>query len=280
MHRSFASSLSYLSIYTFYLKGNIFLGYVFGFPFLDPEIIPVTDNQVRLYKFVYPPNLPHPTLAVIGLIQPHGPLFPLSELQGRWVTSLLAKKCFLPSRSCMEEDIDKKNKWLAKRYFRSPKHTLQVMCVPYADELGAMIGAKPKIFQFLFTDPKLALVSYFGSYTPYNFRLNDPKTHKQARENVMSAHSRIIAPTHTRQTEPGVRHKWLAVLYKILCGFLLGLLFTFVLTKSGLRDHLNHSTNLFFVTSFYLSFALLYYLFSCFLHMICDIYTDYRPLLT
>lgn len=162
--------------------------------------------------------------------------------------------------------------------FRSPKHTLQVYCVPYADEIASLIGAKPNLFRLFFSDPKLALVSYFGSYTPYNFRLNDPKTHKTARENIMTSYGRIIAPTRTRRCEPGVRFKFMSAFYKSLACFLFAILLTMVFTKSGFRHYLNNSTNLVFISVFYFSFMLFYFLMCCLFHLIFDVYTDYRPL--
>lgn len=58
-------------------------GYVFGFPFLDKEITEVKNNEVTLYKYMFPPDLEHPTLAVIGCIQPLGAIMPIAELQCR-----------------------------------------------------------------------------------------------------------------------------------------------------------------------------------------------------
>ncbi|KAL7984725.1 hypothetical protein Chor_003295 [Crotalus horridus] len=61
-------------------------GYSIAFPFLDKSVLEVEDNRVSLYKHVFPPHLEKPTLAVIGLIQPLGPIMPTSELQARWAT--------------------------------------------------------------------------------------------------------------------------------------------------------------------------------------------------
>ena len=58
-------------------------GYVFGFPFLDKEITEVKNNEVTLYKYMFPPDLEHQTLAIVGCIQPLGALMPISELQCR-----------------------------------------------------------------------------------------------------------------------------------------------------------------------------------------------------
>ena len=61
-------------------------GYVFGFPYLEKDVIKVQNNFVDLYKNVFPPNLSCPTLAVIGCIQPLGALNPIAEMQARWAT--------------------------------------------------------------------------------------------------------------------------------------------------------------------------------------------------
>ena len=61
-------------------------GYIFGFPFIDEDIIKVEKNRVRLFKYVFPPEVQPATLAIIGCFQPVGALMPLSEIQCRWAT--------------------------------------------------------------------------------------------------------------------------------------------------------------------------------------------------
>ena len=61
-------------------------GYYIGFPYLDKSITEVKNNMVDLYKFVFPPNLSKPTLAIIGCVQPLGSITPIAELQCRVVT--------------------------------------------------------------------------------------------------------------------------------------------------------------------------------------------------
>ncbi|KFQ47403.1 Dimethylaniline monooxygenase [N-oxide-forming] 5, partial [Nestor notabilis] len=62
-------------------------GYSFSFPFLQ-GCVKVVENQIPLYKFMFPPDLEKPTLAFIGLIQPLGAIMPISELQCRWATRI------------------------------------------------------------------------------------------------------------------------------------------------------------------------------------------------
>ncbi|KAF7640698.1 hypothetical protein LDENG_00022160, partial [Lucifuga dentata] len=61
-------------------------GYTFSFPFLASHVLSVSGNKVSLYENVFPPELDHPTLAVIGLVQPLGAIMPVSEMQARWAT--------------------------------------------------------------------------------------------------------------------------------------------------------------------------------------------------
>lgn len=52
-------------------------GYDTEFAFLDSDIIDPKQNEVRLYKYVYHPELSHPeTLGFIGLVQVFGPAIP------------------------------------------------------------------------------------------------------------------------------------------------------------------------------------------------------------
>ncbi|XP_053101621.1 flavin-containing monooxygenase 5-like isoform X2 [Hemicordylus capensis] len=67
-------------------------GYSFSFPFLGNNVR-VTENQISLYKFVFPPHLEKPTLAIIGLIQPLGAIMPIAELQIRWATHVFKGMC-------------------------------------------------------------------------------------------------------------------------------------------------------------------------------------------
>lgn len=101
-------------------------GYKIGFKFVDQSILSVTDNKVDLYRYVFPPSLAKPTLAVLGCIQPWGAIFPLSELQARWATQVFCGKKSLPPESTMMEDIKKKRLKMQQRYYASNRHTIQV----------------------------------------------------------------------------------------------------------------------------------------------------------
>lgn len=69
-------------------------GYVFGFPFLE-KLVDVKDNEVKLYKYMFPPNLKRQTLAIIGCFQPLGAIMPMSEMQCRLAARVFKVKHIL-----------------------------------------------------------------------------------------------------------------------------------------------------------------------------------------
>ncbi|XP_062989330.1 flavin-containing monooxygenase 5-like isoform X2 [Elgaria multicarinata webbii] len=172
-------------------------GYSFSFPFLG-NCVRVIDNQTPLYKFVFPPHLEKPTLAIIGLVQPLGAIMPIAELQGRWATRVFKGLSKLPSTCEMMSEITMSKASMAKRYVKSQRHTIQVDYITYMDELASLIGAKPNIWSLFLTDPKLAWEVVFGPCTPYQYRLRGPRKWNRAREAILTQHDRILKPMRTR----------------------------------------------------------------------------------
>lgn len=109
-------------------------GYSFGFPYLEEGIIPVHENRVNLYKYMYPPELSHPSLIVVGLIQPLGAIMPISELQCRLACDILSGRSKIPPAAEMKADIEKKRDAMSQKYVESRRHTIQVDyiqdCIP------------------------------------------------------------------------------------------------------------------------------------------------------
>ena len=100
-------------------------GYKIGFGFVDQSIITVNSNDVLLYKYVFPPQLTNPTIAVLGCVQPWGGIIPLAELQARWATRVFKGVSKLPSREDMMKEIEQKRQDMRKRYYASTRHTIQ-----------------------------------------------------------------------------------------------------------------------------------------------------------
>lgn len=176
-------------------------GYKVDFPFIDQSLVPVVDNKVDLYKYVFSPNLqPHAhTLGFVALAQPIGALFPIAELHSRWFALCMSGKLKLPSRDKMMKDVMAKHKYLESRYYGGPRNTLQVDWVNYMDELAELVGCKPRVYKYMFTDPRLWWNLTFGPCYPYQYRLEGPHAWKQARKAILEAPKRIKAPLYTRE---------------------------------------------------------------------------------
>uniref|UniRef100_A0A3B4FI44 Flavin-containing monooxygenase n=1 Tax=Pundamilia nyererei TaxID=303518 RepID=A0A3B4FI44_9CICH len=184
-------------------------GYQFSFPFLASQVVSVSNNKASLYKYVFPPELEHPTLAIIGLVQPLGSIMAISKLQARWATRVF--KCIkLPSLVVMLKDIQWKQAAMAQ-YVTSQRHTIQVDYVSYMDEVAELVGVQPNIPRMLLTDPKLGMNVLFGPCTPYQYRLRGPGKWAGARQAILTQRERVTQPMQTRQCDepkPRRSYKW------------------------------------------------------------------------
>ncbi|XP_043076184.1 dimethylaniline monooxygenase [N-oxide-forming] 5 [Puntigrus tetrazona] len=201
-------------------------GYTFSFPFLSSHVIPVSNNKVSLYKYVYPPELERPTLAVIGLIQPLGAIMPISEMQARWATRVFKGLCKLPPMSAMMKDVKAKEETMARRYVAAQRHTIQVDYIPYMDELAKQVGVRPSILKLFVTDPRLALNVIFGPCTPYQFRLHGPGRWEGARQAILTQWDRVSKPLKTRCTpEPQSQRSSHSLIFSVSVAALLSALY-------------------------------------------------------
>ncbi|XP_025043403.2 flavin-containing monooxygenase 5-like [Pelodiscus sinensis] len=180
-------------------------GYSFSFPFLQ-DCVKVVENQVSLYKFIFPPHLEKPTLAFIGLVQPLGAIMPIAELQSRLATQVFKGHIRLPPESDMVADITQKTEEMAKRYVKSQRHTIQVDYIEYMDEVACLAGVQPKLLSLFLTDPKLAMEVFFGPCTPYQYRLRGPGKWDGARNAILSQRERVIKPLKTRAVGECTQH--------------------------------------------------------------------------
>ena len=156
---------------------------------------------MNLYKYVWPVNLPHATLAVIGLLQPYGSISPLSELQSRWAARVFAGAVRLPPLPAQLADIDAKRAAMRARYVSSQRHTLQCDFIDMMDDLAVEIDVKPDLRRVLLADPLLWMQLVFGPTYSYVYRLRGPHKWDGARDAIVTARERIIAPVHNRRVE-------------------------------------------------------------------------------
>ncbi|KAK2084764.1 putative dimethylaniline monooxygenase [N-oxide-forming] 6 [Saguinus oedipus] len=65
-------------------------GYDYSYPFLDETIIKSINNEVTLFKGIFPRLMEKPTLAVIGFVQSLGAAIPTADLQACWAAKVFA----------------------------------------------------------------------------------------------------------------------------------------------------------------------------------------------
>ncbi|XP_076333899.1 flavin-containing monooxygenase 5-like [Tachypleus tridentatus] len=205
-------------------------GYKFQFPFIDQQILSTENNHVDLYKYVIPYKLKHPSLAFIALAQPVGALFPIGEIQARWFALLMSEKTKLPPLGDMTADIKRKREDMAKRYYESPRNTVQIDWIPYMDEVSSLINAKPKLLPLLLTDPGLFWNCIFGPCLPYQYRLNGPHPWPDAKKTIMTYEDRVRCALKTRHSSRTKEIMQSSGFLKLLMSFVFLILLAFVLS--------------------------------------------------
>ncbi|CAJ0960378.1 unnamed protein product, partial [Mesorhabditis belari] len=177
-------------------------GYNFDFDFIEEgKVVPVSDNQTRLWRRIFPPDLKYNTLAMIGVIDPLGPTITCSEAQTRVVAHFWANQIDLPSESEMQKEIDRDKAATKARFKCSDRRaSLQIDHIWYFDQLASMIGALPDLGPVNFwRDPQLALALYFGPVTSHHYRLKGPNPWKDARKQILGTYDRVHYGMNTRE---------------------------------------------------------------------------------
>ncbi|KAK2175479.1 hypothetical protein NP493_729g01004 [Ridgeia piscesae] len=81
------------------------------------------------------------------------------------------------------------------------RHTMEVLWLPYLDELAREIGCRPNLARLMLIDPTLAMSCYFGPAAAYQFRLEGPGKWTEARETVLTTWERIYYPLNKKRAE-------------------------------------------------------------------------------
>ena len=97
-------------------------GYKISFPFLDDQDLDYSEGDVDLYlKMVHPK---YPSLAIIGLLQPQGCIWPLSDTQAQLYANYIVGNYKFPSD--MKERITKDISETNRKYLNTPRHNTEV----------------------------------------------------------------------------------------------------------------------------------------------------------
>jgi cation diffusion facilitator CzcD-associated flavoprotein CzcO len=107
-------------------------GYKISFPFFDRAFINWEEAiEVPLFMRIFHPD--HPSLFFIGLIQPQGCIWPLTDLQSRLLGQLLTNKIKLP-QNWRERAIAEAKYW-QRQFIARPRHSIEVHYRPYMKQL-------------------------------------------------------------------------------------------------------------------------------------------------
>jgi dimethylaniline monooxygenase (N-oxide forming) len=106
-------------------------GYDIKFPFFEPALLDVRDNELQLFERVVHPEMTN--LLFLGLVQPLCAIMPLAEVQAKWLATLLAGEYALPPADEMRRRTTEDYRRALGGYLKSSRHTIQVRdCAMYA----------------------------------------------------------------------------------------------------------------------------------------------------
>ncbi|KAH9373680.1 hypothetical protein HPB48_018675 [Haemaphysalis longicornis] len=97
----------------------------------------------------------------------------------------------------MYQEICRRQDFTRRRYVNSPRHAIQVDWISYMDELASMIGARPQMLKYFFTDNRL-FRALLGPAVPYQYRLEGPHRWPGARQAILDSRARMLYPLNDR----------------------------------------------------------------------------------
>jgi len=160
-------------------------GYDFELPFLS-GVLKFEDGFNRLYKYMWPTNAKDlPPLAIIGLVQPIGSLFPAIELQARYAALVFSGTFGLPSRDFMEKDVKENERVQREKYIDRPRHKLECDGFVFQESLAELIGCN---YDFL-SNWKICSYLLFGPLVSYRFRLQGRDKWSGATQAIIDANT-------------------------------------------------------------------------------------------
>jgi len=160
-------------------------GYTLNFPFLDETVIKPIGDTIDLYQHIFPSDVPN--LAFIGLCIVTGPLFPVAEMQARWVARVLAGKVSLPAPAAMRRQIQEQKRAAT----RLGAHPLRVQLLDYMDALAKQIGVLPRLLRH----PRLIVPLLAGPLVAAQYRLDGPGQWEHAAVHIRKVSTPGRAPS-------------------------------------------------------------------------------------
>ena len=106
-------------------------GYKIKFPFFDEANINYEKNEIDLYNFCFHPK--YKNLMFVGLLQPLGCIWPLSDLQSQQIVKYLRNEWTLPDD--FEKAVFNQQNNMPFDFIDTPRHKLEVDFHDFANHL-------------------------------------------------------------------------------------------------------------------------------------------------
>ncbi|MFQ5448251.1 MAG: flavin-containing monooxygenase [Saprospiraceae bacterium] len=111
-------------------------GYKISFPFFDKKLINWEDaGRIPLYLRMCHPA--HPALFFIGLLQPQGCVWPLSDIQAKLVANVIAGRTKLPPN--LAELAEREADDIARQFLAAKRHSLEVHYQPFFNKIKRLV---------------------------------------------------------------------------------------------------------------------------------------------
>ena len=121
-------------------------GYKIATPFFAPDFIDYSDaDEVPLYLRMFHPK--HPSLQFIGLVQPQGAVWPISDRQAKIAANYIMGRIPFPD-NC-EALAQKESRQIKEKFLHRKRHSVEVDYHEFMKALNKQIPADaPKQFSF------------------------------------------------------------------------------------------------------------------------------------
>ncbi len=107
-------------------------GYKIATPFFEKAFVDYSEaDRVPLYLRMFHPR--HKNLIFIGLVQPQGAVWPLSDAQARLAAKYIKGQFELPEN--LEQLAEKDSDFIDQEFVKAKRHTIEVHYLPYLKKL-------------------------------------------------------------------------------------------------------------------------------------------------
>ncbi|XP_041372680.1 dimethylaniline monooxygenase [N-oxide-forming] 2-like [Gigantopelta aegis] len=170
-------------------------GYDRHLPFLDNRLVDsapaINEQKNEWYKLIFPIQLQHPTLAMIGMMTAEGPNLPVFEMQSRLAARVLCGKLKPSDRDVNDHAPEPRQMGMH-----------QVPYLQYIDELAAEVGVKPTFWGLIWRHPRLAYLCVFGPASPVQYRLLGPHSNAEAINHCSAIYENTFSGVRHRRVPP------------------------------------------------------------------------------